>query len=63
MQSVHSAALWRASGDVTAAVGNGRDEEMAIIEELLRLGRMPGAGVLKEGSVNLADTLREIHGL
>ncbi len=47
---------------VTAAVGNGRDEEMAIIEELVRLGRMPGAGVLEEGSVNLADTLREIHG-
>ena len=42
---------------VLAAAGMNRDREMAAIEELMRLDRMPAPGQLKWGDVNLLDML------
>jgi hypothetical protein len=43
---------------VLAAAGMNRDREMAAIEELMRLGRMPSPAQLKNGSVDFLELLR-----
>jgi len=42
-------------GKVTAAAGNNRDNEIAAVEELMRTGRMPLPGILKERDIDLVD--------
>ena len=45
---------------VLAAAGMNRDRELAIIEELMRLDRMPEAGELREGSFDPTRALAKI---
>ncbi|MEQ9618454.1 MAG: FAD-dependent oxidoreductase [Deltaproteobacteria bacterium] len=46
-------------GKVLAAGGNKRDREMAAIEELLRLGKMPNPDKLKNTSLNLLKLINK----
>jgi hypothetical protein len=43
---------------VLAVAGMNRDREMAAVEELMRLNRMPTPEQLKSGQINLVDLLR-----
>ena len=47
------------SGQVLAAFGMGRDQEMAAIEELIRRNEMPTPDVLRGGDGDLLERLRE----
>jgi NADPH-dependent 2,4-dienoyl-CoA reductase/sulfur reductase-like enzyme/nitrite reductase/ring-hydroxylating ferredoxin subunit len=44
---------------VHAAAGNNREKEMAVIEVLMQLNRMPSAQELKEGKVDLVALLKQ----
>jgi hypothetical protein len=43
---------------ILAAAGNNRDREIAAIEELMRLNRMPGADVIRKGGIDLHALVR-----
>lgn len=43
--------------DVLAVSGNGRDKDIAAVEELMRLGRMPDSESIKSG-LDLQDLIR-----
>src|SRR5688572_7995799 len=43
---------------VLAVAGMNRDQEIAAIEELMRLDRMPASAQLKEGSTNFLELLK-----
>ena len=51
-------ALYVKQNRVLAAAGMNRDREMAAIEELMRLNRMPTADQLKDGSGNFLELLK-----
>jgi len=50
-------AFYIKGGDVLAASGNGRDKDIAAVEELMRLGRMPDSESIKSG-LDLQDLIR-----
>ncbi|MGY2896605.1 oxidoreductase C-terminal domain-containing protein [Deinococcus sp. UYEF24] len=45
------------NGQAVAASGMGMDKELAAFEELLRLGRAPGAAEIREGEFSLVGKL------
>jgi NADPH-dependent 2,4-dienoyl-CoA reductase/sulfur reductase-like enzyme len=49
-------------GKVLAACGTGRDEEMAALEELMRLDQMPSVAQLKNGEADLVERARQKKG-
>ena len=51
-------AYYVAKNEVLAAAGSNRYREMDLIEELMRVGRMPKAETLRNGPVDLAGFLR-----
>ncbi len=54
-------ALYVRNNQVYAAVGNNRDQEIAAIEELMRLGKMPGPDKLRDKSINFVDLLKHLN--
>ncbi len=52
-------AFYVKNNKVYAAAGNFRDKDMAAIEELMRLDKMPSPEKLKYNSVDLVQTLKE----
>jgi apoptosis-inducing factor 3 len=46
---------------VCAAAGNNREKEMDAIEELMRLGKMPSPGKLRDKSINLQNLLNDLN--
>lgn len=45
---------------ILAAAGMNRDREMAVVEELIRLNRMPKSEQLRDGAVDLVELLGEL---
>ena len=52
-------AFYISGSRVTAVAGMNRDKEMAALEELMRLDRMPAVVRLKQGSIDFLDLLRD----
>jgi len=60
--SAHDFLAFYMNGDrVLAVAGMDRDKEMAAIEELLRLDRMPTRGQLNDGSANFVELLKAVR--
>ena len=53
-------AFYMKGNRVVAVAGMNRDKEMAAIEELMRLDRMPLRGQLKDGSANILELLKTL---
>ncbi|HJQ31283.1 MAG TPA: FAD-dependent oxidoreductase, partial [Pyrinomonadaceae bacterium] len=54
-------AFYMSGGRALAAAGVNRDRDMAALEELFRLGGMPGADALRGGRADFAEILRTHH--
>jgi apoptosis-inducing factor 3 len=52
-------AFYISDSRVTAVAGMNRDKEMAALEELMRLDRMPAVVRLKQGSIDFLELLRD----
>ena len=52
-------AFYISGSRVTAVAGMNRDKEMAALEELMRLDRMPAVVRLKQGSIDFLELLRD----
>lgn len=58
VESERFIAVYAKGGKVLAAFGNGRDREMAAIEELMRKGAMPTMQELKQGPIDFVKRLK-----
>lgn len=58
LQARDFVAYYVTGNEVHAAVGSARQREMDLIEELMRIGKMPKADQLRKGHVDLAGILR-----